>query len=413
MSDYTYILEPYKGMNTRYHCPYCNCKVKKFTRYINSETGEHLADHVGKCERIDSCGIHYKPKQYLQDNGIAFEKIKFPDKQKKTNLAQKPASFISFELFTASLKNYESNHFVSFLKTNFGNEITSQLISKYFIGSSKHWQGATLFWQIDTTGKIRTGKIMLYDPEIGKRIKEPFNHITWVHKIIKQDEFELGQCLFGSHLLKDISKPVAIVESEKTAIMASVYLPQFIWLASGSLNNLNDEKCAILKGRTVILFPDLNGFDTWNDKAKELSHLANFSVSDLLERKASESEKKQGFDLADYLIKFDHKEFISKPEIKQELLLTSLETADEVLLAENFKPFRKEPETWNQEIANLEYFFNNVTLPTYLLKLKHCGTITNVALFIESHLATLKANNGNKTFLPHLDRLFELKLLLR
>ena len=53
----------------------------------------------------------------------------------------------------------------------------------------------------------------------------------------------------------------------------------------------------------------------------------------------------------------------------------------------------------------MAYFFNNVTLPTYLLKLKHCGTITNVALFIESHLATLKANNGNKTFLPHLDRL--------
>ena len=400
-------------MNTRYHCPYCHCKVKKFTRYINSETGEHLADHVGKCERIDSCGIHYKPKQYFQDNGIAFDKLIFPEKQKKTNLAQKPASFISFELFTASLKNYESNYFISFLKTHFGDEITSQLISKYFIGTSKHWQGATLFWQIDTTGKIRTGKIMAYNSETGKRIKEPFSHITWVHKIIKHDEFELNQCLFGSHLLKDVSKPVAIVESEKTAIITSVYLPQFIWLASGSLNNLNDEKCAILKGRTVILFPDLNGFDTWNNKAKELSHLANFSVSDLLERKASESEKKQGFDLADYLIKFDHKEFISKPEIKQELLLTSLETADEVLLAENLKPFRKAPETWNQEIADLEHFFNDAVLPSYSVKLKSCGTIINLELFIESHLATLKANNGNKTFLPYLDRLFELKLLLR
>ena len=42
---------------------------------------------------------------------------------------------------------------------------------------------------------------MLYDPTTGKRVKEPFNHISWVHKVIKQPEFELKQCLFGEHLL--------------------------------------------------------------------------------------------------------------------------------------------------------------------------------------------------------------------
>jgi hypothetical protein len=67
--------------------------------------------------------------------------------------------------------------------------------------------------------------------------------------------------LFGEHLLIDKTKPVAIVESEKTAVIASVYLPQFIWVAVGSLTNLNAEKCNVLKGRTVTLFPDLNGFD--------------------------------------------------------------------------------------------------------------------------------------------------------
>ena len=152
---------------------------------------------------------------------------------------------------------------------------------------------------------------MLYSPTTGKRVKEPFNHITWVHKALKQPEFELRQCLFGEHLLQDITKPVAIVESEKTAVIASVYLPQFIWLAVGSLTNLNAEKCNILKGRTVTLFPDLNGFEKWSSKAKELSHIATFNVSDLLERKATEAEREQGFDLADYLIKLEVKAFVT------------------------------------------------------------------------------------------------------
>jgi hypothetical protein len=172
-----------------------------------------------------------------------------------------------------------------------------------------------VFWQIDTQGKVRTGKIMLYSPTTGKRVKNLELPVYWVHKALKQPEFELRQCLFGEHLLIDKTKPVAIVESEKTAVIASVYLPQFVWVAVGSLTNLNAEKCSILKGRTVTLFPDLNGFDKWNNKAKELSHLANFTVSDLLERKATEAEKKQGFDLADYLIKYDYKAFaLPEPE---------------------------------------------------------------------------------------------------
>ena len=165
---------------------------------------------------------------------------------------------------------------------------------------------ATVFWQIDSSGKIHTGKIMLYNPTTGKRVKEPFSHIAWVHKVLKQDDYELKQCMFGAHLLYDKTKPVALVESEKTDIIASLYMPQYIWLAAGSLTNLTAEKCKVLKGRKVMLFPDLNAYDKWCQKADELSHIAQFSVSDLLEQKATEAEKQQGLDLVDYLLKFNH-----------------------------------------------------------------------------------------------------------
>jgi hypothetical protein len=44
---------------------------------------------------------------------------------------------------------------------------TQELIAQFYIGTSKHWPGATIFWQIDHQGRIRTGKIMLYDPRGG------------------------------------------------------------------------------------------------------------------------------------------------------------------------------------------------------------------------------------------------------
>jgi hypothetical protein len=419
MNEHKYILEPYKGMNTRYRCPSCQQRDKTFSRYIDTQTGEHIHPSVGRCNRENNCGYHYTPKQYFQDNNISFDTPQPKAyKPRPVTPQPKPVSFIPVEVFKASLKAHETNHFVKFLINLFGVEVASQLVSRYFIATSKHWNGATVFWQIDIQGKIRTGKIMLYSPTTGKRVKEPFNHIHWVHKALKQPEFDLRQCFFGEHLLIDKTKPVAIVESEKTAIIASVYLPQFIWIAVGSLTNLNVEKCSALKGRIVTLFPDLNGFEKWSNKAKELSHLANFTVSNLLERKAYEAERKQGFDLADYLIKYDYKAFaIPEPEateptptVQPLVEVKSFEQPEPVYYFS--KPEKPKPGSWEQDITELENYFTGITLPTQPIKLNRCSTITDCSLFIESHFAAVKANNGKRTFLPYLHRLQELKQLL-
>jgi len=400
-------------MNTRYRCPSCQQRDKTFSLYIDADTGEHIHPTVGRCNRESNCGHHYTPKQYFQDNNVSFDTPK-AYKPRSVTPQQKPVSFIPVEVFKASLNptEFETNHFVQFLINLFGVEAACQLVSRYFIATSKHWNGATVFWQIDTQGKVRTGKIMLYSPATGKRVKEPFNHINWVHKALKQPEFELGQCLFGEHLLIDKTKPVAIVESEKTAVIASVYLPQFIWVAVGSLTNLNAEKCSILKGRTVTLFPDLNGFDKWSSKAKELSHLAIFTVSDLLERKTTEAERKQGLDLADFLIKFDYKEFaLPKPEATEPPPpVKPFEQTEPVY--DFSKPEQPKPENWEQDITELENYFAGIALPTQPVKLNRCSTITNCSLFIEGHFATVKANSGKRTFLPYLNRLRELKQVL-
>jgi len=384
-------------MNTRYFCPECNQKT--FVRYIDTETNRHISPSVGRCNRESNCSYHYTPKEYFQDNNIEnpqpLNRIVPPQ--------QKPVSYISVETFKGSLQSHEPNHFVKYLISLFGVEVTTRLVSDYFIVPSTHWPGSTIFWQIDKQGKIRTGKVMLYDTSTGKRVKQPYNHITWVHKELKRPEFNLKQCFFGEHLLQDRIKPVAIVESEKTAIISSVYFPKFIWLAAGSLEGLNSQKCKVLQGRKVILFPDVNGFKKWTVKAKEF----NFIVSDLLEQNATEIERLQGFDLADYLIRFDYREFTEPTPPPPVKLLAQIKRIEPV------ESFRTKPLNWNQDIQELEQFFKAVRLPGEPVTLNSCSKITDINLFIESHLNICKAQNGNKRYIPYLERLQELKAILK
>jgi hypothetical protein len=453
-----FVLEPYKGMKTRYTCP--QCTKKEFTRYIDTTTGEHVAHDVGMCNRVDNCGHHYTPKAFFADNPELSKKDdwKKSDAYKNRVIAskvmteEKPISFIDLYNFKGSLRDYEANNFIKFLINRFGSEPTIEVIERYFIGTSKHWQGATIFWQVDIEGKVRTGKIMLYNHDTGKRVKEPFNHIHWAHSLLKIENFNLKQCFFGEHLLKEPIKTVAIVESEKTAVIASLYLPQFVWVAIGSLSNLTAERCEILQGRNVVLYPDLNGFDKWLLKAKGFSSIAKFTVSDLLECNASEEEKKKGLDIADYLLRFDVKDFQEaekKPLLKESDNVENVEDVGETkpfifssdsgtndiksvepnesdlfdiepteqkkdvvvnpFMRSSYKPKAAVSQNWFVEVLNLEKFFLSITLPTGPLKLNAHSTIENVPAFIESHLKVVKANDGKKRFLPYLDRLKELR----
>lgn len=144
----------------------------------------------------------------------------------------------------------------------------------HYIGSSKHWKGAVVFWYVDYQGRVRSGKIMQYDPETGKRVKVPKPLVTWVHRALRLRNYTFATCLFGEHLLKTRpNDPVCIVESEKSAIVASIAYPTNIWLASGSLTNLTYARCKVLEGRNVTLYPDVGAEDRWREKMLQLQEL--------------------------------------------------------------------------------------------------------------------------------------------
>lgn len=314
MESHRYTLQKYKGIASRHTCPSCG-KVRRLTRYVNIETGEYLADHVGRCDRETECGYHYKPKQFFIDNPNLSETFVQASDKRFAQTLSKPIescqpSFIPQEFVHRSMIASADNHFFTFIKNRFGNDTLTQIRKRFFIGSSKHWPGATIFWQIDEQLNARTGHVMLYNPSSGKRVKEPFPHVTWAHSLLKnqlQIDFQLDQCLFGEHQVKhSISKEVVIVESEKTAIIASIYLPEYTWMASGGLSMLSAKRLNAIKNHPIILYPDLRALDKWEAKATE-SRKAGFRiiVSAILENLATPHDRTLGLDLADYLLRFE------------------------------------------------------------------------------------------------------------
>ena len=203
--------------------------------------------------------------------------------------------------------SYKSN-FVRFLCEILTNEQILSLGENYALGATK--TAEVIFWQIDFNGKVRTGKIMQYNPITGRRLKHESGAIDWVHNKLKKtnhlpEDFNLQQCFFGEHLLKLYpDKTVAIVESEKSAIIASAIISDSVWLSTGQLNGLSIEKAKVLKGRNVILFPDLGGYDKWCIKADEIKLFVEceIKVSTILEDIATEEQRAKGLDIADYMI---------------------------------------------------------------------------------------------------------------
>ena len=114
---------------------------------------------------------------------------------------EQPTSYIDNELMERTLSNYSINPLFVFLTGIIGKEETERIFQLYKVGTSKKWNGATVYWQIDWQGRVRSGKVMLYNSSDGHRVKEPHSYVSWVHSELHLENFNMKQCLFGEHLL--------------------------------------------------------------------------------------------------------------------------------------------------------------------------------------------------------------------
>lgn len=185
--------------------------------------------------------------------------------------------------------------------------VSIRVLRDYALGATP--DGMVLFYQIQDR-RIRTAKIMDYDPS-GHRRKVH----SWLHNLpgIKEyysGGFRLRQCLFGAHLLsKYPEKMVAVVEAEKTACVMAGFNPKILWLATGGATvNLNKDSLAPLKGRRVIFYPDASPDDRvynyWKTLVKTcMPPGTDFIIDDRLTGIwVSPQDKEKGIDLVDLLL---------------------------------------------------------------------------------------------------------------
>ena len=314
-----YSLQAYKGVATRHACPYCGDK-RSFAYYVDEENTP-LHPSVGRCNHESSCGYHYTPKQYFQDhpecrtsNASSFDGQKRDVKSKSIPTEPLKPTAIGYVPihYVEKSKSVQSNFFC-FLSTLLGNyygsksqEVLNRLLDEYRLGATR--DGAVIFWQIDKNSNVRTGKVMQYNPEDGHRIKtEQGASINWIHSILKKqkvlpEDWQLSQCLFGEHLLSLYpDKVVVLVESEKSAIIGSSIFSDYVWLATGGKSQMKEDKLRVLSGRTVLLFPDADGYAEWKQRAESMTY-SKAIVSDIIEKHATPKQKADHIDIADWII---------------------------------------------------------------------------------------------------------------
>ncbi len=304
-------LEKYHGTRTRHTCPACNSKGE-FARFVGTD-GNYIADNVGICNRASKCGYRYTVKQYFADNPNRSKFVKISTSKKQQIKMRIPhletTSFdvIPPEHLKATLGNYDRNAFVQFLFDLFLDcaEEIQAVLKMYFVGTYSDYRGNyTCFPSIDRLNRICRAKLIRFDQKCGKRLKGKGDTSSLPAKLKLKEDFQYKQIFFGEHLVRKYpNKPVAIVEAEKTAIIASLYFPEFVWLGCNSKTWLKAERLGRLGQRQIILYPDADGFDLWQEIASDANKQGlTVKVSSLIETQATVAQKEGGSDLADYLI---------------------------------------------------------------------------------------------------------------
>ena len=288
-----------------YHCFGCDKSGDALT-FVAEIEGLNLkdADQFQRAAKIvaDCGGVNLMPE--TSGNGDLKRPFQ-PNRPKPTfptEPSQPPVYIDIAEVRTASALVEKSTLF-KFLCGVYSLNAVRRAFDLYLAGSTAEFGNvpgyASAFPYIDMEGNCVDIHLMKYETD-GHRSKGGYTQNWLIAKKGKSDRRGKWP-LFGEHLLPlDPTAPVGIVESEKTALIGTIAMPGYIWVATGSVANLNAKRLNAVKNRECYLFPDLDGLPRWEEKANRLAD-EGFNVTfcgDFIRDNATSPKD----DLADILI---------------------------------------------------------------------------------------------------------------
>ena len=223
---------------------------------------------------------------------------------------------------------YEGNPFTDWLKVNLGHNLPhlEQVLEEYEVGvvtdnsrvyctfplidphGNTHFIQAKQFNEANSSKGLITTSLHTLIQSHYKALNEPYPE--WIDRYVEHGEVNgKMNCFFGAHLLSAYpNKPIAIVEAPKTAIYASIVLPNFLWLATVSLGMFTLDRSRCLSGRKVLVVPDASKdgstYQKWKKNAEHFQSEiedTSFQMVAFIEQVASDQEREDGLDLADWI----------------------------------------------------------------------------------------------------------------
>lgn len=200
----------------------------------------------------------------------------------------------------------------------------------------------TVFWMVDQEGRCHNGHLMKYGTD-GHRLKGKNDYSqTWIHARMKyadpskiqpfnEHENSASYCLFGEHLtaLPDTRMAtVNVVESEKTALICAIAyggMAMSVWTACAGMGNLTNKndilRPLINQGRRIVLYPDRDGIQRWQQAAQQLGY-KNLTLNTEFVTRWWKPQDGDKADIADVLIRImrENAENSGKPDLMRQVL---------------------------------------------------------------------------------------------
>jgi hypothetical protein len=234
----------------KHHCP--GCQKKSLVRYVYTGTRDYVGENFGRCDRENNCGYHLVPEKDISSP---------PNPPTKKDIPE-PKTLKPTPEYLESLKNQQSGNLARFCMGKLG--MTKEHLVKWGLFSSWKFDAFVLS---NLAGEAVNVKFVVYTPD-GKRDKSEkpdgspayFPHYLGKSYLKKQgilidpkqleewqDHYKFDRCFYGAHLW-DPEQNTCLVESEKTALIASWFFPGVNWLATGGSNGMKYEQFELFHG---------------------------------------------------------------------------------------------------------------------------------------------------------------------